>query len=78
MLNQLKLVCGPFPKLFGQSNMHRTLDFCLRPDRKETIKWITTLENLRAYCPNIYIYTVEIGLQNERRKEVKEQKIMHM
>ena len=26
----------------------------------------------------VLIYTVEIGLQNERRKEVKEQKIMHM
>ena len=32
LLNQLKLVY----RQFGQSNMHSTLDFCLRPARKET------------------------------------------
>ena len=31
-LNQLKLVYG----LFGQSNLHNAIDFCPRPDRKET------------------------------------------
>ena len=31
MLNQLKLVYGPF----GQINMHSTLDFCPTPARKE-------------------------------------------
>ena len=32
LLNQLKLVYGPF----GQSNMHSTLDFCSRSARKES------------------------------------------
>ena len=37
LLNQIKLDFEPFE----QSNMHSTLDFCLRPARKETsVKFI--------------------------------------
>ena len=41
--------------LFGQSNMHSTLDFCPRPARKEGNECTTTKEKLIAYCPNIHI-----------------------
>ena len=39
--------------MFGQSNMHITLDFCPRTARKETNVPLHK-ENLRAYCPNKY------------------------
>ena len=44
----LSLVYDPFE----QSKIHSTLDFCLRPARKETN---IPLHKRRAYCPNIYI-----------------------
>ena len=53
LLNQIKLVYGPF----GQSNMHSKLSRCLHQTSQEenecTITMIT-YEKLRVFCLNIY------------------------
>ena len=60
LLIQFKLVYEPF----GQSNMQSTLDFCLRPARKEN-ECTTTKQKLRAYCPNICIYCAAMDRTEE-------------
>ena len=53
LLNQLKLVYG----LFGQRNVHSTLDFCPRQARKEANVPLQIKEKQRAYSPNTYAVT---------------------
>ena len=71
MLIQFKLVYGAF----GQRNMHSTLDFCLRPARKETNVPIHK-RSKEQYCPNIYTVshskqrTFEVDCLLKRRKMV--------
>ena len=49
LLNWCKKIYGPF----GQSNMHRTLDFC--PDQPGRESNVPKLRNKPiSYCPNIY------------------------